>query len=245
MKLYSKSSGEFIILYKLPNDRCIVKFLDTGTEAEVIYGNALKGTIKDHHKRTCCGVGFLGEGRHRRYNTKAGMYWQFMLNRCYLPKYKEQHPTYEDCVVCDYWHNFQNFAEWCSYQTGCGIPNTNLDKDLLLKGNKVYGPDTCCFLPQEINKAITKQTLFKAGLPIGVTTRDDLGGKYMARLSLASSGRPKKEKYLGLFATPELAFGAYKQAKEEQIKFLANKFRDRLTGNAYTALMEFEVNIED
>lgn len=32
----------------------------------------------------------------------------------------------------------------CSYQL-------ELDKDLLVKGNKMYKPSACCFIPKEIN----------------------------------------------------------------------------------------------
>ena len=166
------------------------------------------------------------------------------MSRCYDGIYKLKHPTYKDCVVCEEWHNFQNFARWCTAQKGYGLLGYNLDKDLLVKGNKVYSPEACSLIPQEINKAITKQTMFKSGLPIGVSTRDDIGGKYIARLSTSSQGM-KGEKYLGLFDTPELAFSAYKEVKELHIKLLANKFKDTLAENAYNALLSFEVNIND
>jgi len=244
IKGYSNSSGEFTILERLPKSRCTVKFTETGNIAEFPLGNAVKGTIKDVYKRTCYGVGYLGNGDYRRSATKSGMYWQFMMARCYDGQYKLDHPTYESCLVCEEWHNFQNFAKWCNEQEGYGSSGFNLDKDLLVKGNKTYSPKTCSLIPQEINKAITKQTMFKAGLPIGVSTREDLGGKYMARLSLSSSGTVG-EKYLGLFNTPEEAFCAYKVEKEKHIKSLAFKFKGRISARAYEALLGFEVNIDD
>ncbi len=240
----SRSSGEFEVIELLQKHNCKVLFKETGTVSVQNKYNTKKGTIRDVYKRTCHGVGYLGDGNYRRSATKAGMYWQFMMNRCYDGKYKLDHPTYENCLVCEEWHNFQNFAEWCVAQRGYGYSGFNLDKDLLVKGNKIYSPETCSLIPQEINKAITKQTMFKAGLPIGVSTREDLGGKFMARLSTSSSG-VRGEVYLGLFDTPDSAFLAYKKAKEAHVKLLANKFKGMLADNSYEALMNFEVNIDD
>lgn len=240
----SRSSGEFEVIELLQKYNCKVIFKDIGTISIQNIYNTKKGTIKDVYKRTCHGVGYLGDGDYRRSATKAGMYWQFMMDRCYDGKYKLDHPTYKDCTVCEEWHNFQNFAKWCVDQRGYGLSGYNLDKDLLVKGNKIYSKYTCCLIPQEVNKAVTNQTLFRGSLPIGVSTRDDLGGKFMARLSISSSGI-HGEKYLGLFNTPDQAFLAYKEAKELHIKLLANKFKDTLADSSYKALMNFEVNIND
>ena len=38
--------------------------------------------------------------------------WRNMLMRCYDEKNFLKQPTYEDCTVCEEWHNFQNFAKW-------------------------------------------------------------------------------------------------------------------------------------
>lgn len=242
-KGYSRSSGYFEVIELLQDNNCKVLFKDTGTISVQKRGNTKRGTIKDLYKRTCHGVGYLGDGDYRRCATKSGMYWQFMMNRCYDNKYKLAHPTYKDCSVCEEWHNFQNFAKWCIVQEGYGSSGFNLDKDLLVKGNKVYGPDYCSLIPHQINKAITKQTMFKAGLPIGVSTRSDLGGKYMARHCRLSTGR--KESYLGLFNSPEEAFSAYKRSKELYIKELADLWKEKISQQAYEALYKYEVNITD
>ena len=244
-RLYtSKSSGDFHIIEDLPNSKVKVRFVETGCESIFDRGNAVGGMVKDVYKRTCHGVGYLGCGDYRRHSTKAGMYWIFMMDRCYDGIYKTIHPTYEQCLVDDDWHNFQNFSQWCVSQSGYGLSGYNLDKDLLVKGNKTYSEETCCLIPQEINKAIAKQTKFKNKLPIGVSTRDDLNGKFIARLSISSGGK-SGQKYLGLFNTPEDAFLAYKGEKENHIKLLASNFKENISIKAYEALMNFEVNIED
>ena len=79
--------------------------------------------------------------------------WHRMIERCHNPKYQETCSTYIGCSICDEWKNFSNFFEWykVNYKDGC-----ELDKDILVKGNKVYSPETCCFVPQEINKILLK-----------------------------------------------------------------------------------------
>lgn len=74
--------------------------------------------------------------------------WKTMLERCYSLKYQKKNPTYIGCSVCPEWRYFSAFRLWMENQKWQGL---QLDKDLLVKGNKVYSPNTCCFLPQAIN----------------------------------------------------------------------------------------------
>ena len=62
-----------------------------------------------------------------------------------------------DCSVYEGWHNFQNFAKW--YEDNyyeIEEEQMHLDKDILVKGNKVYSPDTCVFVPETINGLFVK-----------------------------------------------------------------------------------------
>ena len=65
--------------------------------------------------------------------------------------------------------DFQSFANWSVQQVGYGVPGYQLDKDLLVKGNKVYSPENCCFLPGEINSAITRDHCDKRSGPVSYT----------------------------------------------------------------------------
>lgn len=71
----------------------------------------------------------------------------------HLPK---KYPTYKDCEVSENFKSYEYFYEWCNKQIGFGNEYWQLDKDLLIKGNKVYSENTCHFIPKEINLVLTK-----------------------------------------------------------------------------------------
>lgn len=74
--------------------------------------------------------------------------WITMLRRCYASEWHKKYPTYIGCSVCPEWRYFSKFRLWMELQNWKGM---ELDKDILVKGNRVYGPDTCCFIPSTIN----------------------------------------------------------------------------------------------
>lgn len=162
-----------------------------------------------------------------------------MLKRCYDKNWKQKHPTYKDCTVCDEWHNFQNFAQWYE-ENYYEIPGEimQLDKDILIKGNKVYSPDTCCFVPGDINSLFIKSDEIRGNLPIGVTKEKD---KYMAQCQNTLGYKRR----IGLFNTPEEAFDAYKKRKEKIIKEIANKYKEYIPDKLYKAMYNYEVEWED
>ncbi|AUR87223.1 HNH endonuclease [Vibrio phage 1.097.O._10N.286.49.B3] len=77
-------------------------------------------------------------------NSPAYTRWTGMMRRCY----KGTDPTYADCSVVPEWHDYEVFAEWFYQQDWEG---KELDKDSLIKGNRVYGPDTCTLLTKQEN----------------------------------------------------------------------------------------------
>ena len=139
-----------------------------------------------------------------------------------------------DCTVDERWHNFQNFAEW--YYDNY-IEGYHLDKDILFKGNKIYSPETCCFVPQEINKLFTKRQSKRGDYPIGVISNK--------KRFISIFTKEKKIFYLGSFATPEEAFIAYKTEKENRIKEIANKWKGLISDKVYQALINYQVEITD
>lgn len=164
-------------------------------------------------------------------------HWRAMLMRCYSERHHKSYPQYKDCTACDEWHYLSNFKKWFDENY---IEGYQLDKDILIKGNKIYSPETCCFVPEEINKLLLKSDKTRGLYPIGVYRK---GSKFAARLS---AGR-NHHIYLGSFYTPEEAFLAYKKAKEQHIKVLAEKYfkEGKITERVYNALLNYRVEITD
>lgn len=148
----SKRCGLYKVLRDIDSRKVLIKFLLTGYECEAWKLHAKNGSVKDKLYPSVYGVGFIGEGDHKPSvngkNTKCYISWSRMLERCYSAKLHKKYPTYSDCVVCEEWHSFQNFASWYkdNYVKGC-----HLDKDIKIKGNKVYSPKTCSFVTARDN----------------------------------------------------------------------------------------------
>ena len=163
-----------------------------------------------------------------------------MLQRCYSDNSKKKSPTYEGCEVSSKFKSYEYFYEWRNKQIGFDNQGWHLDKDLLVKGNKVYSEYTCVFLPDEINKLLVKSDKKRGKHLIGVYWCKK-GKAFKAQVSKNKG----KSEYLGSFKTELEAFNAYKEAKESFIKEQANKFKSQIDPRAYNALMNYQVEITD
>lgn len=134
--------------------------------------------------------------------------WRSMLNRCYNPKYLKEHPSYDGCYVCEEWLTFSSFRRWMDAQEWEGM---HLDKDLIVRGNKVYSPLTCIFIPQHVNKLFTDRSLHRGKYPLGVSYIPK-SGKYVANVNEFG-----EQKRIGLFEKMEDAEKAYKIEKNRVI----------------------------
>ena len=218
-----------------------VKFEDTGYVTSVQADRLRKGEIKDRSLPSVFGVGIIGNEQVKidgKY-TKDYQLWNSMLRRCYDEKYSNKSPTYKDCEVSDNFKYLPYFKKWCHRQIGFDQVGWQLDKDILIKRNKVYSENTCCFVPAEINSLLIKRDSLRGDLPIGVRYYKRVR-KYVAQVS-----RFKKVTHLGCFNTPDEAFNAYKEAKEDYVKEVANKWKDQIDPRVYEALMKYRVEITD
>lgn len=226
------------IIEEINSHNCTVQFEDGFIKTKIKYSDIIKGSVKNPMYPSVYGVGYFGVGNF--FTRKSHNKWNSMLTRCYSIYRLDTLETYKDCEVDKEWHNYQNFAQWYDNNYENHMDSTwHLDKDILVKGNKIYSPKTCCFVPQEINVCFTKRQSKRGNLPIGVLLHKK-NNTYIASITKKS-----KRVYLGSFKSPEEAFQAYKIAKEAWIKELADKYRGQITEECYHALINYQVEITD
>ena len=168
-----------------------------------------------------------------------------MLKRCYSKDYQNKKPTYIGCEVYNEWLNFQSFAKWFeeNYYEIEG-ETIALDKDILVKNNKIYSPNTCVFVPERINTLFTKADKSRGKLPIGIV-EDNRTHHFRARCSTLDKNGKIKRVELGSYKTHEEAFIHYKQFKEKYIKQVADEYKPYIPKELYEAMYKWEVEIND
>lgn len=150
-----------------------------------------------------------------RHTTRSSALWSIVSDRCKVGGAEQRRkPTYIGCSVL--FEDYQAFAEWCNEEYGYMNKNDNgrfwnLDKDLLVEGNKVYGPDTCLFVPQRVNVLLIKKEKCRGEWPLGVCCKAN------SRFYSACSYKGV-DTHLGVFDTPMEAHRAWQKFKIKHIK---------------------------
>ena len=204
------------------------------------------GNIKNPYYSEVLNIGKIGAkypSKKDNKHLKEYIVWRHMLERCFDLNYKNKYPSYKHVTCCDEWLLYENFYEWLHKQ-----PNFNkwlngnrwaVDKDILYKGNKLYSPETCLLVPQNINSLFTKRNLCRGNLPIGVQEHSN---KYRAYLSVFGKhiNFPVRESI-------DEAFSDYKKHKENMIKHIAKTEFDNgnITKECFDAMVAYEVEITD
>jgi hypothetical protein len=114
---------------------------------------------------------------------------------------------------------FSNFKSWMETQDWEG---KELDKDLLMEGNKVYSPDTCCFVSVKVNSFLNKKFASRGQLPLGVSKVRK--NKYAAQCS--NPFKTNSSQYLGYYDSAEEAHLVWKRKKHEYACILAELEKD-------------------
>ena len=190
LKVSALTGGEYSVLgeYHGSNQHICMKHNVCGHAWQVLPSNFMHCQSRcpicakgDRYRRTVCGQGYIGEGEfasctsdgHRNDYYRV---WESMIRRCYSRKVHVKQPTYEGCSVCDEWLNLQRFARWYTENHYAVSGETmNLDKDILVEGNRIYSPETCIFVPRRINLAFRR--------------RSDFGGQRMVNTLRKYEGR--------------------------------------------------------
>ncbi|ELH4810088.1 hypothetical protein Q9X96_003122 [Vibrio vulnificus] len=161
-------------------------------------------------KHTAFGVGIVdlptSVTHNNGKNTKVYSMWTSMLQRCYSAKFHETYPQYIGCSVCDEWLTFSNFKTWFDEHY---IEGYQLDKDILVEGNKIYCPTRCVFVPKAVNVFCANVKKRSQDLPTGVNTA---GKKFKVTIFDPVLNKPI---YYGVYNTVEEAHNVYLTKKQE------------------------------
>lgn len=242
------NQGYIMKIIEYPNaNHMTVQFLDEYNciVQNVRWTHFVDGEIKNPYAKTVYGIGIKGN----KYSSKSYEYktWQHIMERCYSNKWRERYNYYSNTSMCKEWLLFENFYEWLhkqeNFEKFLNGDRWAIDKDILIKDNDVYSPDTCCLVPVNVNSLFTKSNLIRGKYPIGVHWH-----KYNEKYAVKCRNPfINKEVELGYYDDVLTAFNVYKKYKENIIKQVAEiEYKSsNITKQCYDAMMKYEVEITD
>ena len=184
------------------------------------------------NRKPVFGVGINDVSEYTR-GTKAYLVWKSMLARCYSDYTRKANPAYVGCSVCEEWLVLSVFKKWFDENY---IPGTQLDKDIIVRDNKVYSPDTCCFVPQEINKLFKGHTRTKSNLPHGIVRQ-----YRKFRATIRTNGVAHRMSFDNL--ADAVAF--YELNRSQRILDVANRFygEGKINERTFNAIVKYGMEI--
>lgn len=250
-KFVSNQGCEYIVLERKSVSKIQVKFLDAnGHEKWIASKEILMGKVKNPFHPEVCGVGFMGVGEYtgtyrngegKKTNTPAYEVWRGILRRCYDEKWlsSPRGNSYRGCSMDNRWHNFQNFAEWFYNHKYYNV-GWHVDKDIIFRDNRIYGPDTCTLIPHQINVLTTNSKAARGKYPIGVYFKKDIG-KFRSQIAKFD----QNQKLLVESNDPHVCFLAYKAAKEEYMAEVAMLWEGKIDQRVVDSLKNWTVREND
>lgn len=248
----SNFGGTFTVIKVINQELITVAFNDDFKYETVTTSWAIKrGGVKNPFAKRLFNLGYFGVGRFKACHgskssgaksTPEYAAWVNMLSRCYYEKginVIKGYSTYTDVTVDKSWFNFQVFAEWYTKESNRihRIDSTlklNLDKDIISPELRVYSENTCCLIPSDLNTAIiVKQNVKNNKMPSNFVKRSN--GKYHVTFTAMNDSVK-----LADFNTELECVTAFITAKEQYIKFLANKYISILSENVYHTLINYK-----
>lgn len=139
--------------------------------------------------------------------------------------HKKYKPEYKDKSVCEEWLNYSNFKIWFDeHYVPCKNNQIDLDKDLLVQGNKVYSPETCVFLLHYQN------TMFERSAKDKIYEKED--GTFVI-------GGGKKKTYATLKEAEDIVC----ERNQNCIESVAEKCKGSIPMCAYEAMLNWDVRL--
>ena len=148
------------------------------------------------------------KGKYPLYNLWAGV-----LRRC-NDWDLNKHPTYKGVLSSK---EFESLHLFILAMKDKYVPEYSLDKDLLIRGNKIYSTNTVIFIPKEINNFLVKNDINRGNKLLGVSIHTH--GRLQAQIKLDGKGTN-----LGLFDNELEAHQAWQSAKIKQAKVLKERY---------------------
>lgn len=134
--------------------------------------------------------------------------WFGMMSRCYCQSTQARNPAYIGCSVCPEWHRLSGFREWMQDQDW---RDKQLDKDIIFAGNKIYSPETCCFVSRSLNAFLVDSASSRSNFPLGAVWFEQTQ-RFVAKCKNPFTG---KADHLGYFDDPAEAHAAWRKRKHE------------------------------
>lgn len=234
------SGGSVTVIEYVGNKDVLIEHNDQYKhKAKVRADNLRLGKVRNPYQPAVYERGYLGFGKFK--GTKNGdsapeyRAWLRMMQRAYCKKFHARNHTYKGCEVHSDWHNFQIFAAWFTSHDYYGL-EYHLDKDLLVRGNKIYSAENCTLVPKDINNLLIDRAARRGDFPIGVCFSKKMG-RFVSSFNMG-----KKSIHIGTFDCPNKAHEAYVIAKESYVKKKALEWKDRIAPQVFEALMVWTVD---
>lgn len=152
-----------------------------------------------------------------QYLTNSYARWRGIINRCKPGAAQAQSKCYVGCSVSPLFEEFQGFANWYTKQVGYGLEDYDIDKDLLVKGNKLYSEETCVLIPAKLNKFLSQKNANSDNRGIAKTATN----RYVATGCLDSNVY-----YIGTYDTSEEARTHYLNDRNKNIGIWIERLKD-------------------
>lgn len=207
----------------------------------IVFGGQLTGQFSPDYRafafllvinmtELICGVGVNDLTGYSK--TPFYKKWSAMLHRVYGSVYgNNDNSPYKNCSTCDSWLVFSSFKLWMESKDWVG---NHLDKDILSVGDKIYSPETCCFIPSNVNQFLISPHNTTNNLPSGVWVRN-YKNSYAYRATVTINNKTKN---LGLFHDPIDAYNAWVEAKREAARSLSISINDLDVRRSFISYIE-------
>lgn len=258
VKRYNKNGELMKCIEYINATKILVEFQDKYKKVVITSWKSFDtGSVKNPCAKTVFNVGITDNIRPTSVkinnitsSTKEYSTWHSMLNRSFSKITVTHYPAYQNVTCCEEWLYYPNFYDWLysqeNFEQWRNGERWALDKDILIKGNKIYSPKTCCLVPPHVNSLFTKCNVNRGSLPIGVYF-DNNSKTYRASYIYGKEHNTSKITAYS-YPTPEDAFYlGYKPTKEAYIKRIAQEEfnKGNITECCYDAMMNYEVEITD